>query len=156
MNLIDLYNNINKNLHCNKLKDSKNIMDKYLLCSNLNDYLQYIDCNEKYNENNYCRIKLKEFSNDNIEFILILWKPNAQTRIHDHPKNGCLMKVLSGELHEILYNKNKEKINENKLTSEYSSYIEGNNIIHKIINNTDTTAISLHIYSPPNHISNVY
>jgi cysteine dioxygenase len=153
MNLSELFNTIKNK----KLKDCIDTMNLY----NSSDYLEYIELHKlqiekyKYNENNYCRIKLEEFSNNDIEFILILWKPNSETRIHDHPEKGCLMKVLNGSLTEIIYNNNKEKIKENKLNSLNSSYIEGDKYIHKIINN-NVNSISLHIYSPPNHISKKY
>ena len=44
------------------------------------------------------------------------------TKLHDHPKNGCLMKMLYGELNEFIVN-DKDVI-ENIHTKNNISYIK--------------------------------
>ena len=43
---------------------------------------------------------------------IITWLPNQTSDFHNHPKNGCLMKILSGNLKEIRLDIDKnQKIN---------------------------------------------
>jgi hypothetical protein len=85
------------------------------------------------------------FRNEHFDVYQINWTKNSETPIHCHPKNGCLLKVVSGVLEETKYN-NKEEIvsiyNKNDI-----SYIDDNLGKHKIKALEDS--ISIHIYSPP-------
>ena len=78
------------------------------------------------------------------------WQPFNRTTIHDHAKNGCLSKILSGDLTELIYDrenlKRPIKFVHHKLNNV--NYIDNKIGYHKIKNNDDIT-ISLHIYSPP-------
>ena len=116
--------------------------------------LKHIDCNldelrefvffdiEKYKKNVVYR-------NSIYEIILITWLPGQQTKLHEHPKNGCIMKILEGELTENLYT--PEKIIDNIYKKEDISYIDNTIGKHIISNNSNENTISLHIYSPPNY-----
>lgn len=156
MDLVELFTLLNININNNiKLSDCKKLMALY----DSDDYTMYIDkyCNDNhYNANHYMRIKLKEFSNNNIEFIIIIWKPNAQSKIHDHPANGCLMRVLCGNIMEHTYNNMLELVACNNLPKNIITYIENNTTLHSISNISNEISITLHIYSPPNYISNIY
>ena len=90
------------------------------------------------------------FINKYIEIVIITWSPQQESKIHDHPENGCLMKILIGNLSEITYDKDLSKINETLLNKDDITYIESNKTLHKIKNNYDISC-SLHIYSPPKH-----
>lgn len=70
---------------------------------------------------------------------------------------GCLIKVLSGSLIEENYFKNQNKLeyNSRKIINENTVSFKKTNELHRIINNADKT-ISMHIYSPPKYIANVY
>ena len=98
-------------------------------------------------------IRNKVYSNKYFEIILISWGPNSKSKIHDHSKNGCAFKVLQGELVEYLYNKKLDLINNKNYLKNDISYIDNNIGYHKIINNTKNIVHSIHIYSPPNYIS---
>jgi cysteine dioxygenase len=90
--------------------------------------------------------------NENFDIYVICWLPNQKSLVHDHPKNGCLLKLLEGELIEEIYKKNEKKllkIKEIKIKEGDISYQEGENGLHKIINKSEKRSISLHIYSPP-------
>lgn len=90
------------------------------------------------------------FRDNKFEIILISWDKNSKTKIHNHPSNGCIMKILEGELLEEIYDtKTKEKIGVNKYVEGNTSYIHDDLYYHKIINGNENT-YSLHIYSPPN------
>ena len=73
--------------------------------------------------------------------------------VHDHPSNGCLVLILEGELTEDFYIKSDHKTYQyygqriNKLCDV--SYMEKDQIVHRISNSSGNKSISLHVYSPP-------
>ena len=162
MKLKDIYNILNKELNnsylyyfSNKkqLKDFEYLLEDY----NENDFYDYIPKDYLLDTDSiYKRIKIKEFSNDNFEFIIIIWNPNSKTKIHDHPEKGCLIKILDGVLEEERYDTQLKYLAYFKLNKNSTSYNESNEILHKISNNTNSHSISLHIYSPSNYIANYY
>ena len=48
-------------------------------------------------------------SNELFEIIIISWNYNQKSPIHNHPENGCLMKILKGSLTEEKYNNKLKK-----------------------------------------------
>ena len=125
----------------NNLAKSKHILQSY----NSNDWRKYANFyNETYMRNLIYRDK-------KLEILLICWLPGQQTKIHNHPKNGCLMKILDGNIKEITYDQYNSKIlTSNTLPLDYVGYIDNSKCVHKMINHTDNKCVSLHIYSPPN------
>lgn len=105
-----------------------------------------------FNEQSYSKNLV--YSTDNYDIYYICWKKGQCSKIHDHPKNGCLMKILSGKLKETKYDIHKKIISENTLQINDVGYMEGNKIIHKIEALDDT--ISVHIYAPSSYIANIY
>ena len=116
----------------------------------------YKNNNANYNvEGNYLKIKLicaKWF-----DCYLIIWGPKAKSKIHDHADNGCVYKILQGSLKETTF------FHINLL--ERSMKILGvgeigeiNNDIgyHCMENLLDTYAVSIHFYSPPNYVMNIF
>ena len=89
-----------------------------------------------------------------LEIYLICWRAGQSTKIHDHPEKGCLMKVLKGELTELLYDGTLKELNINILKEGDVSSRIGKEILHKIVANLDTC--SLHVYSPPLYQPNYY
>lgn len=168
MNLKTLYLILNKELETHTTMEyiskffSDNMMNKQLkdfkyLLENYDemDYLDYIPKDEIPTEN-YKRFKIDELSNDKFELVLIYWNKHAMTKIHDHPTKGCLMKILEGSLDEHNYDSELKFLAYYKLDTNNISYIEKNKILHTISNNNDNIAISLHIYSPANYLTNYY
>ena len=128
---------------------SNNIKHMIPLFKNKNfNFLKKIEFQEDETKE-YLRNNL--FQNDKYELILIKWKPNSESLIHDHASNGCLLKVIDGELIESLYNKNLELIKETKYQSGDINYIDNHIGYHKIKNIHNQESYSLHLYSPPNH-----
>lgn len=83
--------------------------------------------------------------NNDYELVLINWEKGAFTNYHDHPKNGCVLKVLDGKLYERSENGSKTLIKNSvnfKLENEF----------HQII--AIDKSYSLHYYSPPNYYNN--
>ena len=48
-----------------------------------------------------------------IDIYLIVWKPKAISKIHNHSKNGCYMLLLKGNIKEEIYSKNLSLIDHN-------------------------------------------
>lgn len=145
-NLYDLFLNINKQLKKEKKLEELAYLLKEYNGKDWEDYIEYN--NKKYN-------KKVAFKNDLFEIVVISWDTNQSSPIHDHASNGCLLKILKGKLLEERY-ENIYKIKKKTILKKNNiSYIEGTEILHKIINNTEKS-VSLHIYSPADYIANIY
>jgi len=144
-----LFSRVNNQLkNEQKLKDLKNILEEYEGI----DWKYYVS----FNDDKYTRNTV--FSNDDMELIIISWNNNQISGIHDHPENGCLMKILQGELDEHNYEIKANKLNllnVRKCKEDSIGYQEGSTGLHDIVNK-DNKTVSLHIYSPPNYKSNRY
>jgi len=106
---------------------------------NSNDWNKY----NYYKNDDFYRITIHR--DDNFQLMLINWKKDYYTDFHNHPKNGCLLKVLKGSLLEYKPHKKYEVIIANQLKKNNIS--DNSNIdIHKIIAVEDS--VSLHLYSP--------
>lgn len=112
------------------------------------DLLKNIKFEEDYSRS-YLRNKI--FENEKYELILIKWKPNSESLIHDHASNGCLLKVIEGSLKETLYDQQINKKKETIFNKEEVNYIDNKMGYHKITNLNNDYSYSLHLYSPPNH-----
>tara|TARA_B110000037_G_scaffold85086_1_gene100956 strand:- start:1027 stop:1467 length:441 start_codon:yes stop_codon:yes gene_type:complete len=96
LNINKIYNknNINKDL-----LQLKTLINKY----NGDDWTKYIKYSKNYD-------KKLIYNNNLYELFVISWMPQSQSYIHDHSNNGCLFKILNGNLTEYLYNKDIELI----------------------------------------------
>jgi len=134
-----LLHNINDDHAC--LKNCECLLKAYVG----DDWKKYIEINNStYNKNIV-------ISNEIFDIVVITWNVNQCSKIHDHPKNGCLVKILQGELQEDLFELNLNEIKHlstNILQYNNISYNESNKIVHKISNAGNEIAVSLHIYSP--------
>jgi len=123
---------------------TKNILESIVNQYDGNDWEDYIDVNfAKTNYNKKCAMK-----NDKIQLYIITWNINSESKIHDHPENGCIMKLLSGKLYEHTYfNDNNQLyfLGKKKIMEGDISYRESTKIIHKISNDANIS-VSLHIY----------
>ena len=106
-----------------------------------NNYVSFDDKNYKknlvYRDNNY-------------ELFVVCWKPDQKTILHSHSENGCIIRMLKGNLTEKIYYNNgiyKKHI----LTKDDITYIDNNIGKHIMENNSENNAMSLHLYSPPNY-----
>lgn len=115
---------------------------KDLLTNNVINWVSHVKISdEKYTKNILYR-------NSDLEIILISWLPGQHTKLHSHPKNGCILKVLEGELNEIKIN--EKDIIESNIETGQVSLMHDDLGKHIISNVGSETAVSLHIYSPPN------
>src|SRR5437879_2660100 len=84
-----LYDQIDKKFKSNhSLIYCREILKSY--CGD--DWQKYV----QFCPDRYTRVILSEYSNDAFEFVLICWNKDQLSPIHDHPNNGCLLKVLQG------------------------------------------------------------
>lgn len=137
------------------LKNDKNLRD-------LKDILQEyngIDWKDHICENNCRYNRCSVFKNEQIDIYIITWVSKQHSMIHDHPLAGCLVKVLEGQLTEEVYVKmNDEFINTKTNTFDIHNigFQIGKAGLHKILNNEDVRAVSLHIYSPSGYVPHCY
>lgn len=128
------------------LADLAILLEKY----NGTDWKKYIN----FSEDTYYKKLLYQTSA--FDIYLICWKKNQQSKIHDHPSNGCLMKVLEGSLLENIYqNDYKLVYKESKILKENDIGYRVNNLILHDIRALDD-AVSIHIYSPNGYKTKYY
>jgi len=134
-NLKELGDIVSNELINNKnLKDLSDILNQY----DGNDWLDFIRITETYNKHSV-------YKNDLIEIYIITWSFNQSSPIHNHPQNGCLLRLLSGNLCEEIYDSDLNFKTRNRLAKNDISYMEGNKIVHRIMN-YDQISVSVHIY----------
>jgi cysteine dioxygenase len=138
------------------LDNSINIISSY----DTKELIKYYPSDEEFNnhKNTYGYYKKLIHNNDKFELYLIFWSPYASSPIHDHPEQGCVLKLLSGKLiEEVFINNNniikfdqRNIISVNDINNRY-----GNKILHRIIN-YDDFSVSLHLYFPPKFKQNIF
>lgn len=141
-NLEVLFNTITHNLKDKELKDLFDFVIDY----NGTDWKKHIVISSNY-------YKKKIYSNELAEMFIITWNVNAESKVHNHPDEGCILKVLKGKLKEEIYeNKDNstEYISEKILKKGDVGFQISNKYLHKIKNESKNYTVSLHIYSPPN------
>lgn len=156
-----LVNQINAHLDANKKFDST-------LCSVLdnipNDVVEDL-CSIRCTPNSgYERILLHADNTRDYAVYILNWTNGASSPIHDHPSNGCCMKVLVGQVCEEMYSY-KHSVNDEVYTkfdvcrkgpptlykpSNCAIFISNQLGAHKIteVSQTPKGSITLHIYSP--------
>ena len=122
---------------------------KLLLSYKCNDWKKY-----QLFTNTYCKNLV--YKNNLFDIYLLSWNKNSLSKIHDHSDNGCLMKILEGELYETLYDKNIINFKNNIYQKNDISYINNSIGYHSIQNIYHKSSYSLHIYSPPNYKTNYF
>ena len=103
---------------------------------------------------NYSR-NLIATDNETYTLLLLCWNPGKSSPIHDHPCDGCWMRVCEGEVMEARYAKD-ENTDSLRRTSD-NVYHEGEEVYisdyigyHKIGNPSPSQpAVTLHLYCPP-------
>lgn len=86
------------------------------------------------------------------ELILLCWEKNHETPIHCHGGEECWVNVIQGKLKETNYTFEKDILQETRvdiLEQGGVSYMNDNMGFHKLENNTDERAMSLHLYMDP-------
>ncbi len=147
--LDELFNALDSALRSGKkLKDLGPVLAGY----SGDDWKQY----ETYKADHYARNLVK--MNDQLELLVLCWEVNQGCPVHDHPVNGCLVRVMQSEVTENVYKLSlkPEFISSSILPTDGIAYKEGNVILHEIINHSGKRAASIHIYSPSDYRPNYF
>ena len=86
------------------------------------------------------------------EIILLCWDNQAQTAIHGHGGEDCWVYQVQGNVVEIRYKESNENLVESNrmvLTPGRLTYMHDRMGYHRIHNNSDRRAMTLHIYASP-------
>jgi len=119
------------------------------ICKNeIIDWKKYV----WFDKNKY--VKSLVYNNNIYDMYIISWNDNQISQIHDHPENGCIMKILDGSIEEVLYDNKLNVIEQTEYNKGDISYIDNNRGFHKM--KTTSKCVTLHIYSPPNYKLNIY
>jgi cysteine dioxygenase len=100
---------------------------------------------------NYTR-NLISTDHETYALMLLCWNRGKYSPIHDHPSDGCWVKAVQGEIHEVRYARDGAQLVETasvRLTSGVT-YMDDSLGFHKVGNpRDDTDAITMHLYAPP-------
>jgi cysteine dioxygenase len=102
--------------------------------------------------------------------LLLCWNTNKESPIHDHPGDGCWMRVLRGQVRECRYQPflsssldDDSAIATTLRCTQDVTWSEGGIIFiddslgyHKVGNPCSIPSVSLHLYSPPIQSCNVW
>ncbi len=134
-------------------KERKNAINKLLEAVDLDrhDIRKYAFFDEKvpYTRN------LISCDGENYSLLMLCWTPGRESRIHDHPCDGCYVKVLRGSIKETRYSVNPRTdaitpSSEIIATAGSITFMNDDIGLHKIGNpSKELGAVSLHLYTPP-------
>lgn len=120
------YNNIN------------NLLKKSLIYKS--DVFDY----EKYKINKINRVLLYNDNKDLFKLFLILWPTQSYIPQHNHDNMNCFMKILDGELEQVILN--NRFIIDRTLKKDDISFLNDNIGSHSISNLTKDYSYSLNLY----------
>ncbi|CAI5743505.1 unnamed protein product [Hyaloperonospora brassicae] len=100
---------------------------------------------------NYTR-NLISTDNESYALMLLCWNPGKYSPVHDHPSDGCWVKVIQGCVNEVRYVKQDGRLVEtfNEHFTSGVTYMDDSFGLHKVGNpHAEIGAISMHLYAPP-------
>lgn len=94
------------------------------------------------------------FQNEQLKVILIHWDSFQKSKKHGHPAGGGLIKVLSGNLVETLFDPTDpdHMIGKQRYGAGNISFVHDDMAHHMVENPARTPAVSLHVYAPAVYI----
>ncbi|KAK9367805.1 RmlC-like cupin domain-containing protein [Lipomyces kononenkoae] len=133
--------------------DTEQLMDSMrLYTSKKSDWDKYAhtDLSRNYTRNGVDDLNCKA------NLLVLVWNPGRSSLIHDHADAHCIMKILQGELVESIY-KWPEGDHPRRMIIERRAEYRENDVaymhdkigLHRISNETQRPAVSLHLYTPP-------
>ncbi|KAI1269024.1 RmlC-like cupin domain-containing protein [Xylariaceae sp. FL1019] len=132
------------------VQELSTMMERYV--SQPKDWTRYALSNDKmpYTRN------LVDDCNDQANLLVLVWTPGKGSPIHDHGNAHCLMKILHGNLTETRYDfpngieKPMQVKSERVLKQNSVAYMADELGLHRVSNQGNDFAVSLHLYTPPN------
>lgn len=100
---------------------------------------------------NYTR-NLISTDHETYALMLICWNKGKYSPIHDHPSDGCWVKVIQGHVNEVRYERRGSSLEEtaNRVLTNGVTYMDDSIGLHKVGNPKDNEdAITMHLYAPP-------
>lgn len=89
----------------------------------------------------------------NYTLLLLCWNPGKESKVHNHPCDGCYVKTVRGCIRETRYAQQGNEITRQNVrffNEGQISYIDDSIGLHKIGNPfCDSGSVSLHLYTPP-------
>ena len=132
----------NSNPNCLNVLKCFNLIKNYKF--NLNNYKSKFNSLININIPNYYKHTL--YKNEIFELILIRWDKGFESVLHKHPNNGCVLKVIEGQIIENRFFEN-ELYERKILKTNNIGYMHNMLGSHKI--KALETSYTLHLYSPP-------
>jgi predicted metal-dependent enzyme (double-stranded beta helix superfamily) len=113
----------------------------------------------KFRPGTYVRTRV--LRNEHAELLVLCWKPGHYTSIHDHNGSYSAIRVLSGRMHETIYDYDPERgLCEGESHSWGPGHVTTADIpdIHRIGNRAGGAGdlVTLHCYSPPFDVIRTY
>jgi len=93
--------------------------------------------------------------NEQYTLLLLCWNVGVESKIHDHPCDGCWLQVLQGQVQECRYEYPTKEDGDLKCNADLTfeegqtAFIDDTIGLHKIGNPGTIPAVTLHLYAPP-------
>ena len=118
------------------------------------DFENYTSWSDKYYTRN-CIV-----NNEKFELILICWCKGHKTPIHDHGGEECWVKVIGGELEELIYQKNEKgdlvPVRTSLSKANQITYMKDFMGFHSLENIANKKSLTLHLYAKPIRKCNIF
>ena len=137
--LTTIYSELNNHNLENIRKKVKNTLKLY---DNKDWELHVNKCDSTYNRELI-------YSSPEYDLVIITWCKDQGCAIHNHPENGCTVKILQNSITEELYEPETLKLfNSSTYTKDDIMYIDDTIGYHRMCNKYDEPCVSLHVYAP--------
>lgn len=100
---------------------------------------------KQFKDNQYARQLV--FKSDNVEILLVCWRPGQGSPVHGHGPSDGLMIILEGEITNTTYTRDGRKITTVWKAGDIGHTPVGDQ--HEVKNTSDSNVVSLHVYAPP-------
>ncbi len=100
---------------------------------------------KEFKDNHYARHLV--FKSENVEILVVCWRPGQGSPIHDHGPSDGLMIILEGEITNTSYCANGQKVTTVWCPGDVGHTPIG--VRHEVKNNSNADVVSLHVYAPP-------
>jgi predicted metal-dependent enzyme (double-stranded beta helix superfamily) len=100
---------------------------------------------KQFQDNHYARHLV--FRSNNVEILVVCWRPGQGSPIHGHGPADGLMIILEGEITNTTYHPDGRKV-----TTVWAAGDVGHTPVgaqHEVKNTSTRDVVSLHVYAPP-------